>query len=309
MKKKALFTTVMLLCLCGMQVNAAAAEATRTIVNGQYVSSASANNKTDKNGPGNPAADNGTAEEAVNTGDAENAASKTEAADDSSAAGNSAAGRRSDTAESSFDPNRLKLPESASVLITLEGAKNSDTGILKLMEKKSDGQGRSTWTELLECTAMYGKNGLYKEREGDSKTPVGVFRMGVPFGRKPAEEGFPSGYIQVDDSYYWNGDSDSASYNKLVSTKNSNDFRRSESEHLINYGAYYNYCLDIGYNADGTPHKGSAIFLHCVVNNENTHGCVAVPEDVMKTVLKTYRDNATYMVIYDADDVAAVYQE
>ena len=33
---------------------------------------------------------------------------------------------------------------------------------------------------------------------------------------------------------------------------------------------YYNYCIDTGYNVEGTPYKGSAIYLHCVVNNENS---------------------------------------
>lgn len=300
MKKRALLITAALLGLCGMQLNAAAAEATRTIINGQYVSSAADNSKTGEKGPGTTVSDN----EAVNADD-----SKSGTAVNNGTSGNAMSDSNVSGADGSFDPDRLKLPESASVLITLEGAADSDTGRLKLLEKKTDGSGKSSWTELLECTAKYGRNGLYKEKEGDSKTPVGVFRMGVPFGNKPAEDGFPSDYIRVDNSYYWNGDSDSASYNKLVSSKTDTGFKKSESEHLADYGAYYNYCLDIGYNADGTPYKGSAIFLHCVVNNENTHGCVAIPEDAMKTVLRTYRDNATYMAIYDKADVSAVYPE
>lgn len=310
MKKKALLITAMMLCLCGMQVNAAAAEATRTIINGRYVSSAADNSEAGKKGPVlTDKADNAAAETAAASDDndkagsvSENTASKTGAA-----VSGDAAGSASKNTAGGFDPDRLKLPESAGVLITLEGGKNTDTGRLTLMSKKSDGKGGTYWEKSLECTAKYGKNGLYKEKEGDSKTPVGVFKMGVPFGNKPAEEGFPADYIQVDDSCYWDGDSGSDRYNKLVSTKNYTDFKKSESEHLIKYGAYYNYCLDTGYNPDGTPHKGSAIFLHCAVNNENTHGCIAIPEDAMKTVLKTYKDNATYIAIYDAADMSAVY--
>ena len=301
MKKKALLITAMLLCLCGMQVNASAAEATHTIINGQYVSSAADNPEAVKKGPGMD----------ILTDKAKNAASETGAADSvtdkAGTVSENTASKTEAAADGSFDPERLKLPESAAVLITLEGGRNTDTGRLTLMERKPDGKGGVYWEKNSECTAKYGKNGLYKEKEGDSKTPVGVFKMGVPFGNKPAEDGFPSDYIQVDDSYYWDGDSDSDRYNKLVSTKNYTDFKKSESEHLIKYGAYYNYCLDTGYNPDGTAHKGSAIFLHCVVNNENTHGCIAVPEDVMKTVLKTYKDNATYIAIYDAADMTAVY--
>ena len=191
----------------------------------------------------------------------------------------------------------LGVPADATVLVTLKGDANSDTGTLTLLTKQQSADGKSYWTKLNECTAKYGKAGLGKTKEGDNKTPVGVFKMNTPFGIKDAEAGFPSNYIKVDKDCYWNGDSQSELYNKLVSTRTYTAFRTSESEHLINYAPYYNYCIDTGYNADGTPYKGSAIFLHCVVGNENTHGCIAIPEENMKEVLRTYAEGTTYIVI------------
>lgn len=193
--------------------------------------------------------------------------------------------------------DKLGIPADATVLVTLKGDVNGDTGTFTLLTKQLSADGTSTWTKLSECTAKYGKAGLGKTKEGDNKTPVGVFKMNTPFGIKDAEAGFPTNYIKVDNDNYWNGDSGSELYNKLVSTRTYTDFKTVESEHLINYAPYYNYCIDTGYNADSTPYKGSAIFLHCVVGNENTHGCIAIPEDNMKEVLRAYAEGTTYIAI------------
>lgn len=86
-------------------------------------------------------------------------------------------------------------------------------------------------------------------------------------------------YLQVDSSHYWVGDSASRYYNQMVSTREvslSSD-TRSQSEHLVDFGAVYNYCVEIKYNSSATPYAGSAIFLHCL-GQGSTGGCVAIPQ-------------------------------
>ena len=63
-------------------------------------------------------------------------------------------------------------------------------------------------------------------------------------------------------------------------------FDRQQSERLIDYEKPYQYCLNISYNEEGTPGKGSAIFLHCYSDNSYTEGCIAIPEDAMKRILR-----------------------
>lgn len=236
--------------------------------------------------------------------DASNAEAAATAAQDTSGAGitaNAAADTTVQAADAAkveaAELDRLGIPADATVAVTLKGSANGDTGILTLLTKTQSADGTVAWTKLSECTAKYGKAGLGKSREGDNKTPVGVFKMNTPFGIKEAETGFPVNYIKVDGDNYWNGDSASELYNKLVSTRTYTDFKTSESEHLINYAPYYNYCIDTGYNAEGTAYKGSAIFLHCVVGDENTHGCIAIPEENMKEVLRNYAEGTTYIAI------------
>ncbi len=290
------------------------ANSTNIIMYGKYVTSIDNSSKTGPGGGTESGADttyniNDISSSSVASGDnpaasissnpqaaSQNAATESKAASDTSAASDSVSVSNSSVVDAA-ELAKLGIPADATVVVTLEGAANSDTGTLTLLTKQQNADGKSTWTKLSECTAKYGKAGLGKTREGDNKTPVGVFKMNTPFGIKDAEAGFPSNYIKVDRDCYWNGDSQSELYNKLVSSRTYTGFKTSESEHLINYAPYYNYCIDTGYNYEGTPYKGSAIFLHCVVGNENTHGCIAIPEENMKEVLRAYAEGSTYIAI------------
>ena len=206
---------------------------------------------------------------------------------------------------SGLEIDKINIPADSQALITLAGSSTLDTGELNVYTKGDDGAWKTVYAGV---RAKYGMNGLYKEKEGDSKTPVGVFKMNTPFGIADSVEGFPDNYIKVDPDMYWNGDSASDRYNKLVNVKEYTAFDRSASEHLINYSGYYDYCIDTGYNYEGTPYRGSAIFLHCVINDEHTHGCIAIPKEYMTEIMKLYSEGNTYIAIYDTADPTAMYR-
>lgn len=72
----------------------------------------------------------------------------------------------------------------------------------------------------------------------------------------------------------------------------------TNSEHIIEYENQHQYCLNINFNENGTPGKGSAIFLHCFdPKKPYTGGCVAVPEDVMIDIMQNV--NPDCIVIID----------
>lgn len=173
----------------------------------------------------------------------------------------------------------LKAARDANQLAIVSGTGGSNARF-SFHEKDDSG----TWQEVLSCKAYIGKKGWGKTREGDAKTPVGVYTFTQAFGINP-DPGSPMGYTQVDASHYWDGDSNSDRYNQLVSTRDYTDFDRKDSEHIIDYALAYKYCLNISWNFDGTPKKGSAIFLHCYTKNKFTGGCVSLPEDIMRKVV------------------------
>lgn len=216
------------------------------------------------------------------------------------------------------DITRLDIPADAEVVVIVEGSGlNASVSAYKrdLIAEAQVSEGGDTvpaeYTQWLYVTSTelgkLGRKGLGKTREGDEKTPLGIFRMNTPFGIKDALEGFPDNYIKVSSDMYWNGDSQSELYNRLVSTDTYDAFSRSASEHLIDYGGYYDYCIDMGYNPQGTPYLGSALFLHCSMGI-NTGGCIAIPEENMIEIMKAYREGKTYIAVGDAANMDVLYR-
>ena len=74
---------------------------------------------------------------------------------------------------------------------------------------------------------------------------------------------------------------------EMIDTKDYPDLDMTNSEHIMDYEYEYQYCLNISFNEDAVPGKGSAIFLHCLGPlKPYTGGCVAIPENIMKIVMQ-----------------------
>lgn len=219
--------------------------------------------------------------------------------------------------ERSYDTDRLDIPAEAECLIVVEAeglTANVSTYEKEKTENKAEGPGVPAnmdvkWKlEVSTDAGLIGRGGMGKIREGDEKTPAGLYKMNTPFGTASAQEGFPENYLQVDGRYYWDGDSASVRYNKLVNTDEYTAFDRSKSEHLSSYGgAAYHYCIDTGYNFEGMPNKGSALFLHCSAG-KNTAGCIAIPERSMTEIMKLYREGKTYILLDEKGNFEQYYK-
>ena len=151
------------------------------------------------------------------------------------------------------------------------------------------------WVERLTTSAYVGKNGIGKTKEGDKKTPTGTYNLTTPFGIKD-DPGAKMPYTKVTKYHYWCGASSSKYYNQLVDSRVTGREYTSSDEHLIDYKGVYNYCMFIDYNADGTPHKGSCIFLHCKGSNAYTAGCVAIDEGSMKQIIQWARPGTKIVI-------------
>ena len=158
---------------------------------------------------------------------------------------------------------------------------------VSLHEKDETG----AWKMIMSTPGFIGKNGLGKTREGDALTPVGVFSFNRAFGCA-----IP--YVQVDENSYWSGDArEGMRYNELVSLPDYPDLNLEDSEHITDYTYQYQYCLNISYNAEGTPGLGSAIFLHCLGDRKPyTGGCVAIPMEQMYFVMQHVSPDCTVVI-------------
>lgn len=152
-----------------------------------------------------------------------------------------------------------------------------------------------TWKLVLETEAIIGKNGLGKTKEGDGKTPIGVFLFVEAFGILE-NPGTNIRYTKVDKSHYWVDDSDSNYYNQFISTKEVVPDWKS-AEHIVEYGESYHYVLATSYNSENIPGVGSAVFLHCMSGEaEATAGCIAVSENSMQKIMKQIEPECVLIV-------------
>ncbi|MGW1006777.1 L,D-transpeptidase family protein [Streptomyces sp. NPDC002520] len=134
-----------------------------------------------------------------------------------------------------------------------------------------DGQ----WIQAGTAPARFGAKGLVegtRRKQGTNTTPTGLYDL--PFGYRPVKE-----------SSWWCQDNNSRKYNRWVDPLPAG-CRATESEHLITYRAQYAYGLVIGFNyAWPERGRGAGIFLH--VNGKGaTAGCVSVPKDAMRRILR-----------------------
>ncbi|MBO6163827.1 MAG: L,D-transpeptidase family protein [Lachnospiraceae bacterium] len=250
------------------------------------------------------------AEKKESTAATEAAAETTEAAAETTKAAE--AGTEVQEAAAGYSGIDVESPE---WVAGLEAAKDADQMLvvaafspeatdawISLHEKQSDG----SWHMVMTTPGFIGKNGLGKTKEGDAKTPTGVFHFNRAFGIAD-DPGCAIPYVKVDEDTYWSGDPrEGFHYNELVNLKDLPDLdvESGDSEHIIDYIYHYQYCLNISYNEEGTPGLGSAIFLHCFGPAKPfTGGCVAIPEDYMKFVMQRV-DEKTAVVIDSYETLA-----
>ena len=168
------------------------------------------------------------------------------------------------------------------------------TATISMHQRDEDG----AWQQVLSTPGFVGRNGLCLDEdhaEGCGQTPIGVYRFNKAFGIAD-DPACSIPYIQVDSDIYWSGD-DNVCYNEMVNINDYPELDMTASEHIIDYDYQYQYCLNISFNEDGTPGKGSAIFLHCFgPAKPYTGGCVAIPENIMRQVMQTVTEDCVVVI-------------
>lgn len=173
-----------------------------------------------------------------------------------------------------------------------------DTANTKISSNSSKGSStnkKGSTGSTLSCSARVGKNGITSnKREGDGKTPTGIYSFGQAFG-VAGNPGTSRGWLQVNNNHYWVDDVNSPYYNKLVDASQTG-IQWSSAEHLIGYPTAYRYAIAVNYNTACTPGAGSAIFLHCSTGG-STAGCISVSQSNMIRILQSLQGD-TLIGIY-----------
>ena len=168
------------------------------------------------------------------------------------------------------------------------------TATVSMHERDDAGE----WKQILSTPGYVGKYGLCPDgdhAEGCGQTPMGTYRFNRAFGIAP-DPGCAIPYVQVDNDIFWSGDPD-YHYNEMMNINDYPELAMDDSEHIVDYEYQYQYCLNISFNEDGTPGRGSAIFLHCLgPEKPYTGGCVAIPENIMKQVMQRVKPDCVVII-------------
>jgi L,D-peptidoglycan transpeptidase YkuD (ErfK/YbiS/YcfS/YnhG family) len=141
-----------------------------------------------------------------------------------------------------------------------------------------------------------GKNGTTKyKREGDFKTPRGIFNLKKIFYRKDRIKFFSTSLKKkcIKKNTGWCNDINSEYYNKEIKFP----FKGS-AEKLWRNDNVYDIIIILNYNLNPViKKKGSAIFLHiCKKNYTSTQGCVAINKKDMMNLITNIKKNSKLII-------------
>lgn len=154
------------------------------------------------------------------------------------------------------------------------------------------------------------------KREGDRKSPAGIFPLSLAMGYPPSP---PAGillpYRRIEEGTYCVDDSASPYYNRIVSQKElpqpAAELWKS-SERMWEVGERYRLLLTVGYNGEKPkPGAGSCIFLHIWRSPaEGTAGCTAVAADKLEEIVQWLKPDAEpALVQLPREDYLRVWKE
>lgn len=136
------------------------------------------------------------------------------------------------------------------------------------------------------------------KREGDGKSPAGIFSLTSTFGSsaKPAFVKLP--YTQLTDRIECVDDTKSRQYNLIIDNKTV-PVDWTSSEKMLAVGAQYDLGVFVAHNSNPpTAGKGSCIFLHIWKDaNTGTAGCTAMPRANIEKTLTWLDQNKNPVLI------------
>ncbi len=159
--------------------------------------------------------------------------------------------------------------DSSSVLVTIHAL------------ERNNGVWRPVFPAFAGSIGGKGFAAVNDKREGDGKSPSGIFPLGIAFGYDPSA-GTKMPYRQATDDDFWVDDVNSENYNQWVKGEPG----AASRERMKRDDEQYKYGVVIEYNMHPiVKGKGSAIFLHVWKGGESTLGCVAMSEEMILEIL------------------------
>jgi len=214
---------------------------------------------------------------------------------------------------------------STQMLLVLSDTPDAPFGMLRRFER---GPGGGAWRALGDAIpVVLGRNGLGigiglhdiepgtvpEKREGDGKSPAGVFRLSSVFGFAPPDEagyrGIP--YVRVAADLECVDDVDSEYYNRIVRRGAVTEVDWASSERMRAVGAAYETGIVVDHNTDAPQRgRGSCIFLHNWTGpQDTTAGCTAMAPTDLTAIARWIRSDRDPVLVQLTEAMYARYRQ
>ena len=146
---------------------------------------------------------------------------------------------------------------------------------------------------------VIGRKGLAppsQKREGDGRSPAGIYPLGTAFGFAPdADLHIP--YREIRETTECVDDSDSFFYNEIVDRDLTPRVDWSSSERMRQI-PQYRWGVVVEFNTPPQPRRGSCIFLHIWSGPDSTTaGCTAMRREDLETIVRWLEPQANPMLV------------
>lgn len=154
--------------------------------------------------------------------------------------------------------------------------------------------------------APAGRPGPVK-REGDGRSPAGVFDIGTAYGYQATRKGVSLPYVQATPELRCVDDPKSRHYNRIVSTTNTAPDWQS-AEYMRRQDELYAIAIVVEHNTHQIkPGAGSCIFIHVWRGPDSgMTGCTAMPVGTLETFASWLEPNAAALVALPRSEYEAL---
>ncbi|AGY59646.1 hypothetical protein GKIL_3400 [Gloeobacter kilaueensis JS1] len=139
-----------------------------------------------------------------------------------------------------------------------------------------------------------------RKREGDGRSPAGVYRLGKAYGYSDLPPtGTALAYRSLGEADRCVDDPKAAEYNRVVTIGPDLPARWSSAEVMRRTDELYRWVIVVGHNSDPPqPGGGSCIFLHVWAGATSpTAGCTAMPRERIEALLGWLRPEAEPVLV------------
>ncbi len=143
------------------------------------------------------------------------------------------------------------------------------------------------------------------KREGDGRSPAGIFALGAIYGYAESLPGAPGRYVQSTAELRCVDDPASAHYNRVVPSAQSD---WNSAERMRRDDEVYEIAVVVEHNsAPPKPGAGSCIFLHVWASPETpVRGCTAMSKPALEQLVQWLRPDAAVLVALPEDAYLAL---